>query len=67
MKSSNNLENKGPLDTYWRVQLICKNVQAHSFLEPQTSLHFLSKALNNNVRSDCSIQSVITLLLDDIK
>ena len=32
MKSSNNLENKTPLDSYWRVQLICKKVQAHSFL-----------------------------------
>ena len=32
MKSSNNLENKTPLDSYWRVQLVCKKVQAHSFL-----------------------------------
>ena len=34
MKPSNNLENKTPSDTYWRVQLVCKKVQAHSFLEP---------------------------------
>ena len=34
MKPSNNLENKAPSDTYWRVQLVCKKVQAHSFLEP---------------------------------
>ena len=67
MKFSNNLENKGPLDTYWRVKLICKNVQTHSSLEPQASLYFLLKDLNNNGRSDCSIRSVITLLSDDIK
>ena len=34
MKPSNNLENKAPLDTYWRVHLICKKVPAHSSLEP---------------------------------
>ena len=34
MKPSNNLENKGPLGTYWKVQLICKNVQTRSSLEP---------------------------------
>ena len=32
MGPSNNLENKTPSDTYWRIQL-CMNVQAHS-LEP---------------------------------
>ena len=26
--------NKIPSDTYWRVQLVCKKVQARSFLEP---------------------------------
>ena len=30
----NNLENKTPADTYWRVQLVCKKAQAHSALEP---------------------------------
>ena len=34
MKPSNNMENTIPSDTYWSVQLICMNVQAHSFLEP---------------------------------
>ena len=34
MKPTNNLENKTPLYTYWRVQLICKKVKAHSSLEP---------------------------------
>ena len=34
MKPSNNLENKTPSDTYWRVQLVCSKVQAHSSLEP---------------------------------
>ena len=34
MRPSNNLENKSPLDTYWRVQLVCKKVQTHSSLEP---------------------------------
>ena len=33
MKPSNNLENKTPSETYWRVQLACKKVQAHSSLE----------------------------------
>ena len=28
------MENKPPSDTYWRVQLVCKKVQAHSTLEP---------------------------------
>ena len=26
--------NKNPSDTYWRVQLVCKKVQAHSSLQP---------------------------------
>ena len=30
----NKLENKTPSDNYWRVQLVCKKVQAHSSLEP---------------------------------
>ena len=34
MKLSNSLENKTPSDTYWRVQLVYKKVQAHSSLEP---------------------------------
>ena len=34
MKLSNNLENKTPSDTYWRVKLECNKVQAHSSLEP---------------------------------
>ena len=34
MKPSNNLENKTPSDTYWRVQLVCQKVQAHTSLEP---------------------------------
>ena len=34
MKPSNNLENKTTSDTYWRIQLVRKNVQAHSSLEP---------------------------------
>ena len=33
MRPSNNLENKPPSDTYWRVQLVCRKVQAHSSLE----------------------------------
>ena len=31
---SNNLENKTLSDTYWRVQLVCMKVLAHSSLEP---------------------------------
>ena len=34
MKPSNNLENTTPSDTYWRIQLVCKKVQAPSSLEP---------------------------------
>ena len=34
MKPSNNLENKTLSDTYWKVQLVCKKVPAHSSLEP---------------------------------
>ena len=34
MRPSNNLENKTISDTYWRVQLVCVQVQAHSSLEP---------------------------------
>ena len=34
MKPFNNLENKTLSDTYWRVQLLCKKVQANSSLEP---------------------------------
>ena len=33
MKPSNILENKTPLDTHGRVELVCKKVQAHSSLE----------------------------------
>ena len=34
MKPSNKLENKAFSETYWRVQLVCMKVQAHSSLEP---------------------------------
>ena len=34
MRPSNNLENKTPKDTYWRVQLVCVIVLAHNSLEP---------------------------------
>ena len=34
MKPYNNLDNKTLPDTYWRVQLVCKKVQANSSLEP---------------------------------
>ena len=34
MRPSNSLENKIPSDSYWRVQLVYKKVQAHSSLEP---------------------------------
>ena len=34
MRPSKNLENKTISDTYGRVQLVCKKVQAHSSLEP---------------------------------
>ena len=34
MKPSNNLEIKTLSNTYWRVRLVCKKAQAHSFLKP---------------------------------
>ena len=34
MRPSNNLENTTPSDPYWRVQLVCMKVEAHSSLEP---------------------------------
>ena len=34
MKPSNNLENKTPSDTYWRVQVVFKKVQVQCSLEP---------------------------------
>ena len=34
MRPSNNLENKTLSDTYWKVQLVCMKLQAHSYLEP---------------------------------
>ena len=33
MRLSNNLEDKTLSDTYWRAQLVCMKVQAHSSLE----------------------------------
>ena len=33
MKPTNNLENKSPLHTYWRVQSVYKKFDAHSSLE----------------------------------
>ena len=35
MKPSNNMKNKIPSDTYWRVELVCTKVWTHSSLEPQ--------------------------------
>ena len=32
MKPFNNLENKTPLEIYWKVQLVCMKIQAHSYL-----------------------------------
>ena len=37
MRPCNNLEIKTGSDTYWRVQLVCMKVQAHSSLEPPLS------------------------------
>ena len=38
MNLSNNLENKITSDTYWRAQLVCKKVQAHSFFRTTTGI-----------------------------
>ena len=35
MKLSNNMKNKIPLDTYWRVELVCTKFRTESPLEPQ--------------------------------
>ena len=42
MKPSNNLENNTLSETYWRVQLVCMNVETHSSLE---SLSIRTKGL----------------------
>ena len=39
MKSSNNLEKNTPSDTYRRVQLVYKKVQAHSSLDQPLELN----------------------------
>ena len=49
MKSSKNLENKTLWDTYWRVQLVCMNVQAHSSLEPPLEYNQDQTPLMNQV------------------
>ena len=49
MKPSNNVENKTPPDTYWRIQLVCKKVQAHSSLEPPLEYSQDQTPLTNQV------------------
>ena len=48
MKPSNNLENKTPSDTYWRVQLKCKKVQVHSSVEPSVEYNLDQMPLTNH-------------------
>ena len=38
MRPSNNLENKTPSDTYWRVQLVCVKVQIHNYFRITTGI-----------------------------
>ena len=52
MRPSNNLENKTPSDKYWRVQLVCMKVQAHSSLEPPLKYNQDQVPLMNKVRFD---------------
>ena len=47
MKPFNNLENKTPSDTYWKVQLVCKKIQGHSFLEPPPEYNHDQTPLTN--------------------
>ena len=47
MKPSNNLENKTPSDTYWRVQPLCKKVQAHMSLKPTLEYNWDKMPLTN--------------------
>ena len=47
MKPSNNLENKTPMDTYWKVQLVCNKVQAHISLPPPLEYNQDQKPLTN--------------------
>ena len=47
MKLLNNLENKTPSDTYWRVQLVCKKIQANRFLEPPLEYNQDQMSLTN--------------------
>ena len=38
MKPSNNLENKTPSDTYWRDQLVCKEISGSQFFRTTTGI-----------------------------
>ena len=46
MRSSNNLENNAPSDTYWRVQLAC--MKLISEIPDSSRLEFLEKFLANS-------------------
>ena len=45
----NNLENKIPSDTYWRFQLVCTKVQAHSSSEPPLECNQDQMSLSNQI------------------
>ena len=47
MRPSKNLENKTLSDTYSRVLLVCRKVQAHSSLEPPLEYNQNQKPLVN--------------------
>ena len=46
-RTSNNLENKTLPGTYWRVQLVCIKIQAHSSLEPPLEYNWDQMPLMN--------------------
>ena len=52
MKSSNNQENRTPLDFYWKVQLVCKKVQTDNSVEPPSECNQDKMFLTNQVRYD---------------
>ena len=55
MKPSSNMENKTPSDTYWTVQLVCKKLQAHRFLEPEYNHGQMPLTKEGSLWSLCSL------------
>ena len=59
MKPPNNLKNKTPSDTYWRVQLVCKKIKDHSSLEPPVEYNQDQVSLTNQINHLGSYRNII--------